>query len=89
MAGASTAATNKLSHRLSSLPSADFSARSNVKCRAREDSLLAKTFGVRSLDATPFPPAVWTISASVAVVESRNFRDSVAEIMSDRRRLER
>ncbi len=31
----------------------------------------------------PFPPAVWIISASVAVVESRNFRDSVAEIVSD------
>ena len=32
MASAPVAATNKLSHRLSTLPVADFSASSNVKC---------------------------------------------------------
>ena len=32
MASARIAATNKLSHRLSTLPVADFSASSNVKC---------------------------------------------------------
>jgi hypothetical protein len=36
MARAPVAATNKLSYRLSTLPVADFSASSNVKCRARE-----------------------------------------------------
>ncbi len=35
MASAPIAATNKLSHRLSTLPVADFSASSNVKCRAQ------------------------------------------------------
>ena len=42
----------------------------NVKC---SDAILFPSF----------PAAVWIISASVAVVDSRNFRDSVAEIVSD------
>jgi hypothetical protein len=42
-----------------------------------------KNAGGRSQRRDPISAAVWIISASVAVVESRNFRDSVAEIVSD------